>query len=95
MSYVPNITDEQLNGRGSYDAWLDSPGVVRGRHIACPVRFLWNSYVDHCVWWGFEVTRRDWFVYWLKRERGVEFRMCGSGRLRRVALGIGITTGDR
>jgi hypothetical protein len=64
--------------------------VIQHATLVCPVRVLWWSYVAYCGEWGFDYAPADEFMAWLRMTEGVVIRDGGRGRLRRVALGIGL-----
>lgn len=65
--------------------------TVRGPTLMCPVRVLWREYRTYCRNWGFAPATPGQFVAWLGMEEGIRIRTGGRGRLRRVAVGIGVT----
>lgn len=64
--------------------------VVEYPSLVCPVSVIWRDYLSYCRCWGFDECRPIEFVAWLTAIEGVTVEKRGSGRLRRVAIGIGL-----
>lgn len=62
--------------------------VDRSPVLVCPLRDLWRAYLAHCAAWGFARADAVDFVAWMREEEGVEVRQGGSGRIRRMVLGM-------
>lgn len=74
---------------GGYSSW--SKTLTRGPFLVTPVRLLWQSYKEHCEFWGFDQSEASEFVHWLRGEEGVELRTGGRGRVRQMAIGVAST----
>lgn len=59
------------------------------------MRVLWREYLSYCREWGFEPATAEDFVACVRMEEGTEVRTGGSGRIRRVVVGIGFRASDR
>ncbi len=68
----------------------EEEATVKHEALVCPMMVLWRSYVEYCDTWGFDKASPKDFVAWLRMTEGVEIKEGGSGRLRRIALGIGL-----
>ena len=79
--------------------WVSFSAFIRDRTVqhqklVCPVWVLYREYLSYCQAWGFEPAVAYEFVLWIWAVEGVVIRESGTGRLRRVADGIGMKPGD-
>lgn len=64
--------------------------AIGGESLVCPVKLLWEDYVDFCERTGSPRETAQGFVEHLASLQGVTLRDGGRGRLKRVADGIGL-----
>ena len=72
----------------SYSAFFRDR-LTAGPTLCCPIRVIWDGYLDYCREWGFMPAKAETFVRWLADEEGVTLMEGGRGRLKRYAVGIG------
>lgn len=73
---------------GPFEAFLRDR-LRKDPALICPVMVLWREYLSYCELWGFVPGSASDFVTALGLEEEVSLRTGGSGRLRRVAVGLG------
>ncbi len=76
-------------------SWPSFSAFMRDRTVEdpalmCPVRVLWREYEAYCGKWGFEPALVHVFISWLSATEGVRLKTGGQGRLRRMAVGVGL-----
>jgi len=76
------------NGWVSFSAWLRDEATI-DKALATPIRVLWRSYLAYCNEWGFTPCEANEFAPYLSLEEGLQLKIGGAGRLRRVVVGIG------
>lgn len=74
---------------GSYQAW-SSDNLDLQPVLCCPMRILWQDYINYCKEWGFTRSPAADFVRWILGEEGVTVKKGGSGRIRRMVMGAGL-----